>query len=62
VKFDDQRKAEIDALVSLEMKKKRHSEDLRIIDAEVVDTVPKLTDDYDVTIHDDDEEMDQELP
>jgi hypothetical protein len=41
-KFDDQKKATLDKLVELELKKERRGEEVKLIDATVIDEVPEF--------------------
>jgi hypothetical protein len=46
-KFDEQKQAELNALLDLERKQFRRAEEVKLIEAEVVDDVPEIADDYD---------------
>ena len=47
VKFDDQRKAELDAMVTLRLKQQQRHEEIKQIEATVLDEPPEIEEDYD---------------
>lgn len=46
-RFDDRQKAEIEAMLDLERKKKTRGEELKQVEATVLDAVPEVEEDYD---------------
>lgn len=46
-KFDEQKQTELEAMLDLERKKARRAEEVKLIEAEVSDTLPELEEDYD---------------
>jgi len=46
-KFDEQKQTELEKLLELERKKLSRAEEVKLIEAEVIDEVPEMEDDYD---------------